>query len=235
MSVKSKKSILKNLEVSKKKSLPKNGSGTLVERVYAELEEMIVTLKLKPGQIISESELGEMLHVSRTPIGDALQRLAREGLVNILPRRGIVVTEINVSDQLKLLEFRRSVSKFAAASAAKRAKDDERIKMETIAKQLLEAVKKKDGRSLLQADKAFHDHLSVCIKNDYASRALNSLDALPRRFWFVHHQNQDDEESGKLHAQLALAIAKGDEVAAEIASDRLFDSLEKFVHQTLNR
>jgi DNA-binding GntR family transcriptional regulator len=235
MSVNSKKIISKTLKTSKKTAVSNAGTVSLADRVYSELEEMIVTLQLAPGQILSESELGAMLNVSRTPIGEALQRLAREGLVNILPRRGIVVTEINVADQLKLLEFRRSVSKFSAVSAARRAKDDERQVMQQIAKQLLEAAKRKDGHALLQADKAFHDHFSVCVKNDYASRALNSLDALPRRFWFMHHQHQDDAESAKLHADLALAISKGDETAAEIASDQLFDSLEKFVHQTLSR
>jgi DNA-binding GntR family transcriptional regulator len=235
MSVNTKKISSKSSKTPSKTIASSVSTLSLADRVYAELEEMIVTLQLAPGQVLSESELGGKLNVSRTPIGEALQRLAREGLVNILPRRGIVVTEINVADQLKLLEFRRSVSKFSAASAARRSKDDEREVMQEIAIQLLDAAKRKDGHALLQADKAFHDHFSVCVKNDYASRALNSLDALPRRFWFMHHQHQDDAESAKLHADLALAISKGDEAAAEIASDKLFDSLERFVHQTLTR
>jgi len=233
--VKLKKSNPKNIGSNKQPSLSKTESITLADKVYAQLEEMIVTLVFEPGQMLSESELGEMLQVSRTPIGEALQRLAREGLVNILPRRGIVVTEINIADQLKLLEFRCVVSRFAASSAARRANDVERSQMQAIAKQLINAVKSKDSHALLQADKAFHDHFSICVRNEFASRALDSLDSLSRRFWFVFHQNQDDAESGRLHADLALAIAKGDSKAAELASDRLFDSLEKFVHQTLKR
>jgi DNA-binding GntR family transcriptional regulator len=233
--VKSKKSNPKNIESNKRLSLSKADNITLADKVYAQLEEMIVTLEFEPGQMLSESELGEMLQVSRTPIGEALQRLAREGLVNILPRRGIVVTEINIADQLKVLEFRSVVSRFAASSAARRANDGERTQMHAIAKELLDAVKGKDSHALLQADKAFHDHFSICTRNEFASRTLDALDSLSRRFWFVFHQKQDDAESGKLHADLALAIAKGDSKAAELASDRLFDSLEKFVHQTLKR
>ncbi|AGG34249.1 GntR family transcriptional regulator [beta proteobacterium CB] len=226
---------LKNTGKKKRLVLQKTDIISLADKVYAELEEMIVTLQFKPGQMLSESELGEMLQVSRTPIGEALQRLAREGLVNILPRRGIVVTEINIADQLKLLEFRCVVSRFAAGSAARRSSDEERKQMQAIADQLLGAVKTRDGHALLQADKAFHDHFSTCVRNEFASRALDSLDSLSRRFWFVYHQSQDDAESGKLHANLALAISNGDSKAAERASDELFESLEKFVHQTLKR
>lgn len=226
---------LKNTRKNNQLVLQKTDNISLADKVYAELEEMIVTLQLKPGQMLSESELGVILQVSRTPIGEALQRLSREGLVNILPRRGIVVSEINIADQLKLLEFRRVVSRFSAGSAARRSSDEERKQMQVIADQLLGAVKTKDGHALLQADKAFHDHFSICVRNEFASRALDSLDSLSRRFWFVYHQSQDDAESGKLHANLALAIAKGDSKAAERASDELFESLEKFVHQTLKR
>jgi DNA-binding GntR family transcriptional regulator len=58
---------------------------TLMERAYCELEEQIVTLHLKPGEVLSESTLSESLRIGRTPIREALQRLAREGLVRILP------------------------------------------------------------------------------------------------------------------------------------------------------
>ena len=233
--MKLKNSDLKGSNSNKRLTLIKIDNISLADQVYAELEEMIVTLQFEPGQMLSESELSEILQVSRTPIGEALQRLAREGLVNILPRRGIVVTEINIADQLKLLEFRSVVSRFAAGSAARRANDEERKQMQVIANQLLDAVKVKDGHALLQADKAFHDHFSICVRNEFASRSLDSLDSLSRRFWFVYHQSQDDAESGKLHANLALAIAKGDSNTAEAASDKLFESLEKFVHQTLRR
>ena len=91
--MKLKKSELKVVDSTKRLTLIKADNISLGEKVYAELEEMIATLQFEPGQVLSESELSKMLQVSRTPIGEALQRLAREGLVNILPRRGIVVTD----------------------------------------------------------------------------------------------------------------------------------------------
>ena len=65
---------------------------SLTDRAYADIEEMIVFLKLAPGSAISEAELSGHLGIGRTPIREALQRLARERLVQILPRRGIIVS-----------------------------------------------------------------------------------------------------------------------------------------------
>src|SRR5687768_16722558 len=81
--------------------------STMTERAYRQLEELIVTLQLPPGTILSEQMLAHRLEIGRTPIREALQRLALDGLVTILPRRGILVSEINLRTQLRLLEVRR--------------------------------------------------------------------------------------------------------------------------------
>ena len=82
---------------------------SLTDRAYAEIEELIVTLRLAPGTPVSEAELMARLGIGRTPIREALQRLARERLVEIYPRRGNFVTDINVAGQLRLLETRREL------------------------------------------------------------------------------------------------------------------------------
>ncbi|MEE3092729.1 MAG: GntR family transcriptional regulator, partial [Pseudomonadota bacterium] len=98
-----------------------NGCETnrsLSDQAYEGLEEMIVTLHLEPGAVLSEAELSEQLGIGRTPIREALQRLAREGLVLILPRKGILVSEINPGKQLLLLEVRRELERLLARSGA---------------------------------------------------------------------------------------------------------------------
>src|SRR5688572_18605655 len=72
---------------------------TLTERAYRELEEQIVTLQLKPGEFLSEYALSENLAIGRTPIREALQRLAQEGLVTVRPRKGILVSETDPRKQ----------------------------------------------------------------------------------------------------------------------------------------
>src|SRR5215831_5167229 len=94
--------------------------ASLTEKAYREIEEQIVTLRLQPGQILSESGLAKYLDIGRTPVREALQQLAREGLVTILPRRGVIVSEINIRNQLELLRVRREVERLMARLAAER-------------------------------------------------------------------------------------------------------------------
>src|SRR5689334_4351846 len=76
------------------------GDVTLTEKAYAQIEELIVTLQLPPGTVLSELVLADRLGIGRTPIREALQRLSRDGLVNILPRRGVLVSDIDLRSQL---------------------------------------------------------------------------------------------------------------------------------------
>src|SRR5665213_1447176 len=82
---------------------------SLAEQAYVALERMIVTLQIQPGSAVSETELSARLGIGRTPIREALQRLAREEFVGVLAHRGILVSEINVNTQLRLVEVRRVV------------------------------------------------------------------------------------------------------------------------------
>ncbi|MBM3538933.1 MAG: GntR family transcriptional regulator, partial [Alphaproteobacteria bacterium] len=92
-----------------RRSAARNGDLSLTDRAYRRLEEMIVTLQLAPGAVVSETALSSRLGIGRTPIREALQRLARERLIVVLPRRGIMVAEVNIRTQLRLIETRREV------------------------------------------------------------------------------------------------------------------------------
>ena len=76
---------------------------SLTEQAYRVIEEQIVTLRLKPGDVLSEQFLCVSTKFGRTPIREALHRLSREGLITILPRKGVLVSDINPRNQLLLL------------------------------------------------------------------------------------------------------------------------------------
>ena len=208
---------------------------SLTDRAYGEIEEMIVTLRLAPGSAISESELSAHLGIGRTPIREALQRLARERLVSIFPRRGIIVTEINVASQLRLLETRRELERLIARSAARRATDDERDRLRALAAAFEAAAKANDDVTFMRIDRDFNMLCSAASHNEFAAGAMSLMHSLSRRFWYLHYKQAADMPlTAKLHADIARAIAAGDEERAAKASDRLLNLIEKFTRSTVS-
>jgi DNA-binding GntR family transcriptional regulator len=194
---------------------------------------MMVTLRLAPGAAVSEQELAARLGIGRTPIREALQRLAREGLVAILPRRGILVSSIDLKRQLRLLEVRRELERLIARSAARRATDEERARFKEVARQFEDSARVNDDVAFMRTDREFNDLCSGASHNEFAAGAMSLMHSLSRRFWYIHYkQSADMPLTAKLHANIARAIARGDEEAAAAASDKLLDAIEKFTRDT---
>jgi DNA-binding GntR family transcriptional regulator len=209
--------------------------GTLTDRAYRELEEMIVTLQLKPATVLSEQALAQRLKIGRTPIREALQRLARDGLVVIMPRRGIMVSEINLRLQLRLLEVRRELERLMASLAAERASSDERHEFADVAEAMLAAATKADDLTFMRLDQRFNILIATAARNEFARRSMGLMNALSRRFWYQHYQEVADLPlAAKLHAAVAQAVAQKKVKAAATASDRLIDYIEDFARKTLD-
>lgn len=212
----------------------RDSEPSLTDRAYAMLEEMIVTLKLAPGAAVSEARLSRALGIGRTPIREALQQLARQRLVTILPRRGIIVSEINVKSQLRLLEVRREVERLVARSAARRAIPAERARFAEIARIFEQSAKNNDETTFIRVDREFNDLCTQAARNEFGAGAMSLMHSLSRRFWFIHYQQAADmPATAKLHADIARAIAAGDENAAAKALDRLIDEIEQFTRATV--
>jgi DNA-binding GntR family transcriptional regulator len=209
--------------------------GTLTDRAYRALEEMIVTLQLSPGTVLSEQALALRLKIGRTPIREALQRLARDGLVVIMPRRGIMVSEINLRLQLRLLEVRRELERLMASLAAERATPEERREFAEIAEAMLAAAAKADDIAFMRLDQRFNIAIAAAARNEFARRSMGLMNALSRRFWYQHYQEVADLPlAAKLHAAVAEAVSQKKTKAAATASDRLIDYIEDFARKTLD-
>ena len=214
---------------------PWSRKESLTELAYMHLEELIVTLKLKPGAVVSEGELSVLTGIGRTPIREALQRLARERLVSILPRRGIIVTEINVKNQLRLLEVRRELERLIARSAARRATGEERERLRELAAQFMKSAKANDDVTFMRTDREFNMLCSSASHNEFAAGAMGLMHSLSRRFWYIHYKQAADMPlTAKLHADIARAIADADEERAAKASDKLIDEIEKFTRDSVS-
>ncbi len=206
----------------------------LADKAYRLLEELIVTLTLPPGSILSEPELSDELDIGRTPIREALQRLAADSLVLIQPRRAIIVSDVHVSEHLMVLETRRMLENLIAASAAKRASPDEREQLRTCAEDINAAALAGDIHSFMRLDKEFDTILGKASRNYFATRSCAPLQSLSRRFWFYHQGAGELSEAANLHRQIMLAVADADKHRAGQASDNLMNYLEAAARKVLD-
>lgn len=207
---------------------------TLTDKAYRALEEDIVTLRIPPGTMVSEAILSRRLGVGRTPVREALQRLAREWLVVIMPRRGIVVSDIDPVRQLRLLEARRELERLLARSAAKRATVVQRAQFGEIAAGMDEAARQADDIAFMRLDREFNLLVLESAANEFAAAAMSQMNGLSRQFWYVHYKQVADLPlAARLHGTIARAIAGADETAASRASDALVDYIYAFARATI--
>ena len=199
-------------------------------RAYAHelLEEMIVTQVLKPGATVTEDELARKTGIGRTPIREALQRLARDGLVSIRPRSAIVIREMTVARQLQLLETRAALQELTVRFAAKRADIEQRARMLQLAKAVEDAAEIGDGELYLRISRDIHNVLCDAAGNEFLQRFIGSLYTLSRQFSFAHLREVDVPKAAGTHAGILRAVAARDEEAAALASQRMIDFLLEF-------
>jgi DNA-binding GntR family transcriptional regulator len=221
---------------SRTRAVPAAGGGktSLADEAYARLEEMIVTLQVQPGTVLSESDLSKRVGIGRTPLREALQRLQAHRLVTTLPRRGVVVSDINIVDYLALLETRRVLDRLVATKAARRATPAQREALRKTASGMQRAAAREDMNEFMRLDTAFDQLVEAAARSAFALQASVPLHAHCRRFWYLYRHNGDLPRAADLHAGLMEAVAAGDEDAAGQASDALVNYLEEFARTALD-
>jgi DNA-binding GntR family transcriptional regulator len=207
---------------------------SLANEAYIRLEEMIVTLELQPGSVFSEAELSRKIRIGRTPLREALQRLQAQRLVTTLPRRGVVVSDINIVDYLAVLETRRVLDRLVATKAARRATPEQRTTLERTAEAMASAASRGDMAEYMRLDTAFDRLLEAASRSAFALQASVPLHAHCRRFWYLYRHNGDLPRAAELHGVMMHAVAAGDEDGAGTASDALVNYLEEFARTALD-
>lgn len=197
------------------------------ETAYRKLEERIVTLDLKPGASITESRLAEALDMGRTPIREAVQRLALEGLLVIRPRLGIVVSDINPADFARVLDARHALEVLLAGASARLAGRVERDALTDCAKAMKQAAVEGNVRSFMRRDKEFDEIVAIAACNPFAARAAAPLQTHSRRFWFRYFAESDLNNAASHHMDLMAEIASGDAKSASEKADELMRYLRR--------
>ena len=207
---------------------------SLSDRAYYRIRELIVSLELAPGSLISERELMERLELGRTPVREALRALARERLVEVYPRRGMFVSGIDVGDLAGLSEVRAALEGHAAALAAARATDDDRAKIDTLLAELNEAGGELGERTLMDLDQRIHRHIYRCTHNPFLAATLDEYYVLTLRIWFLALDRVGRLENAvHEHRELLEAIHDGDPSRAEEAMRQHVVGFEQVMRRVL--
>jgi DNA-binding GntR family transcriptional regulator len=141
--------------------LPIDGSqqrARVSDRVLAQLLAAIRNLNLLPGQSLSETELAEQLHVSRTPLREAIARLAENGLVHVIPQVGTKVSLISMSD-VRQAQFVRETLEVGAFGVACARRERDVTKLRSLLQHQRVADEQRDFEAFFQADEALHEQI----------------------------------------------------------------------------
>ncbi|MFT7585621.1 MAG: DNA-binding GntR family transcriptional regulator, partial [Cellvibrionaceae bacterium] len=189
------------------------------------IRQKIVSLELAPGNVIDENSLREQLELGRTPIREALQRLALEQLVTIIPRRGMFVTEIRLTDLQRLFEVRVPLEAQAALLAARRGTRQHWDDMQAVLDNIPSGVYNghPENETLMQHDQACHQIMYAAADNSFLTDTLTNLYTLSLRLWYFTLQDMEDVEGAVAQHQAILnALRDGkDNEAADLVEKHI--------------
>lgn len=204
------------------------------DEAYDAIETLLSTMQLQPGSQIVEVELAERTGLGRTPVREALMRMVSIGLIVQQPRRGLLVSTIDLADHLDVIQTRRVLELLIAACSARRATARQRQEIVRCAEMMVEAAGRGDLNDYMQADRALDLVNHQASHNDSAVRAVIPPIVQCRRFWYAYQHEGEIVEGANAHLQLARGIATGDEAAATAGANRLMDYLEVFARKIID-
>mgnify|MGYP001793181143 FL=1 len=179
--------------------------ASLGERAFHEIRKMIIRLDLAPGDVVREADLESTLGMSRTPIREALQRLARDHFVTVIPRRGMFVSAIDVSELPTLYETRAVMEPYVARVAASRGTDADWDEMREVLDET--EVPGKTPEELIELDRRCHEIIWRAADNRFLTDTLDTLYAQSDRLWHMYLADVADmhdavDQHGTIHDAL---------------------------------
>lgn len=209
-------------------------AASLTEKAYFCIRDAIIRLRLAPGDTVDERALMRDLDVGRTPVREALHRLADQRLVQIIPRRGIFVTAIDVRDLGSISEVRTRLESHAGRLAAERATEAERAETGALLDHVSARQPGADQTELIELDQLVHRHVHQCTHNAYLQATLEEYFVLSLRLWFlVLDRLEALEPAVTEHRDLLAAIRDRDPDTAERVLDAHIRGFEAAIRRVL--
>lgn len=210
-------------------------SGPLLsDQAYSAIRDLIVTLELAPGAIVSEADLMTRLGMGRTPVREALRALARERLIDVYPRRGMFVAGVDARDLASLSEARAVLEPAAARLAARRLTESDKAILDDLLAELDALGTKPDERDLITLDRRLHRFVYATARNPFLESTLEEQYTHALRIWFMALDRLPHlDDAVKEHRDILEAIRRGDADQAAITMAAHIDGFETSIRKAL--
>lgn len=202
---------------------------------YDAIETLISTLQLEPGSPVVEADIAERTGLGRTPVREALLRMVSIGLIVQQPRRGLLVSHIDLADHLDVIQTRRVLERLLASCAARRATTPQRQAIVRCAEKMVEAASRSHLDDYMLADHELDLVIHQASQNHSAVKCVAPLIVQCRRFWYAYQHEGEVSEGARAHMQLAQGIASGDEAQAMAGAEQLMAYLDRFARRIIDR
>ncbi len=208
---------MKTRSTTRKRSAPEQpGASSLLETAYEKIKQRITACEFRPGDCLNEAELSERLGIGRTPVHQAIDRLMIEGLVQVMPRKGIIVTPVSFDDVLQTIDVRLLNECHCVRLAAERASEAAVQTLDDILARAEIELPRRDVERLMRLDREFHGAIAQSSRNAVLADILGRLHDKSLRFWILslntpgHHARVHTQ-----HCAILDAIRARDPSAAE--------------------
>lgn len=212
---KGKSSTKRGSRIAKRRKRPSDRSASLTQQAYEAIKEKVITLYFLPGQYLNEAAICDLLQLGRTPVHQALQRLQLEGLIDVVPRKGVIIQPDSIGQIAEFLEARLVVEPEIARMAAAHATTKDANELQAI---LDNGLAQNDGgeiNAFVECDHAFHKKISEMSGSRVLADFARSLHERCTRAWYLHlWQTLDTAASDKQHRAIVKAIRSRDGDAA---------------------
>ncbi|MEI6230587.1 MAG: GntR family transcriptional regulator [Actinomycetes bacterium] len=206
----------------------------LSDQAYLAIRDLIVTLELAPGAVVSEADLMTRLAMGRTPVREALRSLARERLIDVYPRRGMFVAGVDARDLASLSEARAVLEPAAARLAARRLTESDKAILDQLLAELDALGSTPDERDLITLDRRLHRFVYATARNPFLESTLDEQYTHALRIWFMALDRLPHlDDAVKEHRDILEAIRRGDADQAAVTMAAHIDGFETSIRKAL--
>lgn len=198
---------------------------------YRQLKRDIETLRLSPGAVLNEAALMRELNVGRTPLREALQRLAMDRLVVIMPRQGTIVSDLSIQTLQEIFEVRVNLEGLSCRLAAERGTPTQLEHLNTLLTTMKEVARASDYEALLYLDQQFHRYIAGMSRNSHLEEILDRLNSQSFRFWYLSFTRAGRlDETQAEHQTILEAMATRDGARAQ---QYMLEHVEQFKRKVM--